>query len=412
MKNNYNLILFQPDLPSKEGILLKMKDYWIEPETKKINKKKISIIIICSVIIITLAIFIGIYINNKEAREWIDKNIFRKEVIQDNVTTIDLKEGQSNNIYAFNKYIGILNKNKLDIYANTGNKEKELEMQISNPLFNSANRFLIVGENKGQKVYLIEDKEIVWDTEIEGNIAQVHVNKNGYVAIVIVDTSYYKTVIAMYDPKGNEMFKKYLSTSRTADVDISNDNKYLAIAEVDTSGTMIQSNVRIISINDPANEQDETYQGEANKLITNIKYQDKNKLVCMYTDCIHVIEDKQDKPIINNENKKVTFQSVELTNHFISIEESSSGLFTADSVVKIVNTENKNEKEYTINSSIKEISTYGNIIALNLGTEVEFINTGGWLVKRYIANQEITQIAVSDNIASIIYRDKIEIVNL
>lgn len=389
-----------------------MKDYWIEPETKKINKKKLSIIIICSVIIITLAILIGIYINNKEAREWIDKNIFRKEVIQDNVTTIDLKEGQNNNIYAFNKYIGILNKNKFDIYANTGNKEKELEMQISNPLFNSANRFLIVGENKGQKVYLIEDKEIVWDTEIEGNIAQVHVNKNGYVAIVIVDTSYYKTVIAMYDPKGKEMFKKYLSTSRTADVDISNDNKYLAIAEVDTSGTMIQSNVRIISINDPANEQDETYQGESNKLITNIKYQDKNKLVCMYTDCIHVIEDKQDKPIINNENKKVTFQSVELTNHFISIEESSSGLFTADSVVKIVNAENKNEKEYTINSSIKEISTYGNIIALNLGTEVEFINTGGWLVKRYIANQEITQIAVSDNIASIIYRDKIEIVNL
>lgn len=389
-----------------------MKDYWIEPETKKINKKKLSIIIICSVIIITLAILIGIYINNKEAREWIDKNIFRKEVIQDNVTTIDLKEGQNNNIYAFNKYIGILNKNKFDIYANTGNKEKELEMQISNPLFNSANRFLIVGENKGQKVYLIEDKEIVWDTEIEGNIAQVHVNKNGYVAIVIVDTSYYKTVIAMYDPKGKEMFKKYLSTSRTADVDISNDNKYLAIAEVDTSGTIIQSNVRIISINDPANEQDETYQGESNKLITNIKYQDKNKLVCMYTDCIHVIEDKQDKPIINNGNKKVTFQSVELTNHFISIEESSSGLFTADSVVKIVNAENKNEKEYTINSSIKEISTYGNIIALNLGTEVEFINTGGWLVKRYIANQEITQIAVSDNIASIIYRDKIEIVNL
>lgn len=388
-----------------------MKDYWIEPEAKKINKKKISIIIICSVIIIALAIFIGIYINNKEAREWIDKNIFRKEVIQDNVTTIDLKEGQNNNIYAFNKYIGILNKNKFDIYGNTGNKEKELEMQISNPLFNSANRFLIVGENKGQKVYLIEDKEIVWDTEIEGNIAQVHVNKNGYVAIVIVDTSY-KTVIAMYDPKGNEMFKKYLSTSRTADVDISNDNKYLAIAEIDTSGTMIQSNVRIISINDPANEQDETYQGEANKLITNIKYQDKNKLVCMYTDCIHVIEDKQDKSIINNENKRVTFQSVELNNHFISIEERSSGLFTADSVVKIVNSENKNEKEYTINSSIKEISTYGNIIALNLGTEVEFINTGGWLVKRYIANQEITQIAVSDNIASIIYRDKIEIVNL
>ena len=387
-----------------------MKDFWIEPEEKKINKKRIIITVIIAIIIIALAVTIGVYINNKEAREWIDKNIFRKEVIQDKATTIELKEGQNNNIYAFNKYIGILNKNKFTIYSNTGSQEQELEIQISNPLFNSSNRFLIIGETKGQKIYVIEDKEIAWEAQVEGNISQVHINKNGYVAVVIVDTSY-KTVIAVYDPQGKEMFKKFLSSTRTADVDISNDNKYLAIAEIDTSGTIIQSNIRIASMSDPT-AQDETYQGENNKLITNIKYQDKNKLVCMYTDSVHIIEDKQDNTIIDNENRKVTFQSVELANHFISIEEKSSGLFTADSVVKIVNTENKNEKEYTIDSSIKEINTYGNIIALNLGTEIEFINTEGWLVKRYIANQEITQIAVSDNIASIIYRDKIEIINL
>ena len=387
-----------------------MKDFWIEPEAKKVNKKKIIITIIVGLIIITLAVFIGIYMNNKDAREWIDKNIFRKEIVQDKTTTIELKDGQNSNIYAFNKYIGILNKNKFTIYSNTGNQEKELEIQVSNPLFNSANRFLIIGETNGQKIYVLEDNEISWEAQVEGNISQVHINKNGYVAVVIVDTSY-KTVIAVYDPQGKEMFKKFLSTTRTADVDISNDNKYLAIAEIDTSGTIIQSNIRIASMNEPT-AQDETYKGENNKLITNIKYQDKNKLVCMYTDCIRVIEDKQDNLIINNEDKKITFQSVELTNNLISIEERTSGLFTANSVVKIVNTENKNEKEYTVDSSIKEINTYGNMIALNLGTEVEFINTGGWLVKRYIANQEITQISVSDNIATIIYRDKIEIINL
>ena len=387
-----------------------MKDFWIEPEEKKINKKRIIITVIIAIIIIALAVTIGVYINNKEAREWIDKNIFRKEIVQDKTTTIELKDGQNSNIYAFNKYIGILNKNKFTIYSNTGNQEKELEIQISNPLFNSANRFLIIGETNGQKIYVLEDNEIAWEAQVEGNIAQVHINKNGYVAVVIVDTSY-KTVIAVYNPKGKEMFKKFLSTTRTADVDISNDNKYLAIAEIDTSGTIIQSNIRIASMNEPT-AQDETYKGENNKLITNIKYQDKNKLVCMYTDCIRVIEDKQDNLIINNEDKKITFQSVELTNNLISIEERTSGLFTANSVVKIVNTENKNEKEYMVDSSIKEINTYGNMIALNLGTEVEFINTGGWLVKRYIANQEITQISVSDNIATIIYRDKIEIINL
>lgn len=114
----------------------------------------------------------------------------------------------------------------------------------------------------------------------------------------------------------------------------------------------------------------------------------------------------------NSQNKKMIFQSIELTNHATEIEEKSSGLFTADSVVNIVNIENQGTKEYTVNSVAKEIYTYGNIIALNLGTEVEFINTGGWLVKRYIANQEITKVVISDSIAGIIYRERIEIINL
>ena len=396
-----------------------MKDYWteIQSETKpkKINKKKIIILTIVILMAIFIIAGITIYKNNKEARDWIDKNIFRKEVMQDKVATIELKEEDNSNIYAFNKYIGILSKSKFTIYGNTGDTEKELDVQISNPIFSSANRFLTIAETKGQKLYLITDKDISWEANVEGNISQVQVNKNGYVAVVIVDTSY-KTVIAMYNPQGKEMFKTYLSSTRTADVSISNDNKYLAIAEVDTSGTMIQSNIKLISIekasSDPTNSVENTYKGESGKLIVNIKYQDKDKLVCMYTDSIHVIENGEDTVLWGNSNKKVIFEAIELNNHVTAIEEKSSGLFTADSLVSIINLENKNTKEYTVTSVTKEIYTYGDIIALNLGTEIEFINTEGWLVKRYIANQEITNVVVSSNMAGIIYRDKIEIINL
>lgn len=396
-----------------------MKDYWteIQNETKqkKINKKKIIILTIVILMAILIIAGITIYKNNKEARDWIDKNIFRKEVMQDKVATIELKEEDNSNIYAFNKYIGILSKSKFTIYGNTGDTEKELDVQISNPIFSSANRFLTIAETKGQKLYLITDKDISWEANVEGNISQVQVNKNGYVAVVIVDTSY-KTVIAMYNPQGKEMFKTYLSSTRTADVSISNDNKYLAIAEVDTSGTMIQSNIKLISIekasSDPTNSVENTYKGESGKLIVNIKYQDKDKLVCMYTDSIHVIENGEDTVLWDNSDKKVIFEAIELNNHVTAIEEKSSGLFTADSLVSIINLENKNTKEYTVTSVTKEIYTYGDIIALNLGTEIEFINTEGWLVKRYIANQEITNVVVSNNMAGIIYRDKIEIINL
>ena len=396
-----------------------MKDVWkeeFEEGVKKINKKKIIITIFIVILVVAIIITVGLYVSNKQIREWMDKNVFRKEVEQDTAITIELNEEQIENIYAFNKYIGILNQTKFTIYGNTGNKEASLDIQISNPIFSSANRFLAIAENKGQKFYLLEDKNIVWEAELDGNISQIYVNKNGYVAVLITGTSN-KTVIKMYNPEGKEMFSIFLAYTRAVDVSISNDNKHLAIAEVDTSGTMIQSSIRIMSIDKAEKGQTEdslekTYTSEVGKLITNIRYQEKGKLICMYTDSITEIENEKENILLESNDKKIIFQAIELENNICYVEEKSSGLFSADSVVNIINTDSKETRQYTVNYVAKEIYTNRNIIALNLGTEIEFINTGGWLVKRYIANQEITSIVVSDSIAGIIYRDKIEIINL
>ena len=229
---------------------------WKEIIKGKMMSKTIIVTIIIAILLMFFLTVVIIYYNDIEIREWIDKNIFRKEVSQDNVSTIEIKESENSIIYAFNRYIGILNKNQFTIYGSSGNAEKTLEVEVSNPIFDSANRFLVMAEKKGKKLYLLMDKEVEWEAEIEGNISQVHVNKNGYVAVVITDTSY-KTVIAMYSPEGKPKFKTYLSSTRTADVTISNDNKHLAIAEVDTSGTIIQSNIKIISIDKASTEAEE-----------------------------------------------------------------------------------------------------------------------------------------------------------
>lgn len=393
-----------------------MKDFWKEPEEKKINKKKIIIATIIAIIITILVAIIAIYANNKNARNWIDKNILQKEKTQNNLPSIEIDESDNASIYAFNKYIGILNKNNFEIYDNTGKKDKTLTLEITKPIYNSNNRYLAVAEEKGQKIYLIEDKEIKWETEVEGNISQITVNKNGYVAVTIVDTSY-KAVIQMYDSQGNALFKTFLSSTRVASTTISEDNKYLAIAEIDTSGTMIQSNIKIYSIDDAKNNSEKslkkTYNGENNDLITDIKYQEKDKLLCMYTDKIKLIKTDETTDTIQEFNdKKISFASIELANSTVTVEEKSSGIFTADSVLNIINSDNKSTSIYTTETVTKEVYTKGDLIALNLGSEVEFINTNGWLVKKYIAEQEITSIVLSNSIAGIIYRDKIEIINM
>lgn len=393
-----------------------MKNFWLEPEQKKVNKKKLIISIIIAIFLVIFTTVTILYVNNKQVRNWIDKNILQKEKTQNNLPSIEIEESDNSSIYAFNKYIGILNKNNFEIYDNTGKKENELTLEITKPIFNSNNRYLVVAEEKGQKLYLIADKEVVWEKNIEGNISQVVVNKNGYVAVTIVDTLY-KTTISMYDNKGDELFKTFLKSTRVVSTSISEDNKYLAIAEIDTSGTIIQSNIKIISIengkNDAENSIKKVYNGENNDLITNIKYQEKDKLLCMYSDKITVIKtDETVDTIQEYKDKKVSFASIELSNASITVEEKSSGIFTADSIVNIIDSDNKSTSLYTAESVTKEIYTSNNIIALNLGSEVEFINTGGWLVKKYVAEQEITSVVLSNSIAGIIYRDKIEIINL
>lgn len=393
-----------------------MKDFWIEPEQKKVNKKKVATSIIIGIILILLIIITIVYANNKGARNWIDKNILRKEKTQNNLPSIEIEEPDNSSIYAFNKYIGILNKNIFQIYDNTGKKVNELTIEITKPIFSSNNRYLAIAEEKGQKLYLIEDNNIIWETKVEGNISQIVVNKNGYVAVTIVDTLY-KTIVSMYDNKGEEQFKTFLKSTRAISTSISEDNKYLAIAKIDTSGTMIQSSVEVMPIEDVKNNPDNSvkkiYDGESNDLIINIKYQEKDKLLCMYTDKITVIKtDGTVEKLQEYGNKKVSFASIELSNTSITVEEKSSGIFTADSIVNIINSDNKSKSMYTAEAVTKEIYTSNNIIALNLGSQVEFINTSGWLVKRYIAEQEITSIVLSNSVAGIIYRDKIEIINL
>lgn len=392
-----------------------MVDFWNEPN-QKINKKKLIIISIVIILIIIFTIIIAMYINNKTARYWIDKYILHKELTQNNLANIEIEDIDNSYICAFNKHIGILSKNNFKIYDNTGKEENKLTLEIAKPIFDENNRYLAVAETKGQKLYLIEDKEIIWERNVEGNISEINVNKNGYVAVTIVDTNY-KTIIAMYDNKGEALFKTFFSSTRVVATSISNDNKYLAIAEIDTSGTILQTNVKIISIEegkkDAENSVKKIYKGENNELITNIKYQEKNKLLCMYSNKITCIkEDETVETLQEYQKKKISYASIDLTNSSITVEEKSSGLFTADSVVNIINSENRSTSLYTAESVTKEIYTKNNVIALNLGAEVEFINTNGWLLKRYTAEQEITSIVLSSSIAGIVYRDKIEIVNL
>lgn len=389
----------------------------IESENKTLNKKKVIFSIIILIIIIVLVIVSSLYITNTSFRETMDKYVFRKSITENNLDYIEIDTENSPNIFAYDKYIVTLEKNTLTQYSQSGKKEGSLEIQVSDPIFDAEGKYLVVAEKNKQKIYLIYNDNIVWEKDIEGNISKINVNKNGYTSVIISGTTY-KSVIAVYDKEGKELFKTYLSSTVAVDSSISEDNKYMSFGEVNTSGTLIQSSIKTVSIEKakqtPSDSIINTYDAEQNDLIINIQYQDKNRLICMYNSSIHIIKDGKDEVLVslNEKDNNITFSDIELSSNAYRIIEKSAGLFKSNSTVEIYNTTSKKQNIYNFNGVAKKVYSYGNIIAIDLGSKVLFINMNGWLIKKYNSAQDIKNIVLTDNLAGIVYRDKIEFISL
>ena len=380
---------------------------------KSINKKKMIIAISIGIILVVVAITMLLYYSSRDVRKFLDQYLFRKNITQEKLDSIELNYDSNINVFAYDKKICILAENKLMQYNSSGKLENEIELEINNPVYNINNKYIAISEKNGSKLNLISGSEILWAKDVDGNISKINVNNNGYVSVILTGTAY-KSVIATFDNKGNELFKRYLATTTVVDTTISNDNKYLAFAEVNTSGTTIQSNIKIVSIEEPSESVIYTYKADNNKLITNIKYDDNNQIICMFDNEITSIQNENNTVLMSlRENgKNINFSNINLNNYIYRAIEENDGIFNTNTVIEIKGTTNDKNVVYTVEGAAKDIYSFNNVIAISLGQEIEFINTSGWLLKRYSSLQEVQNVVLGNGIAGIVYQDKVEIVNL
>ncbi len=381
----------------------------------KLNRKRIVITIAVILFIILLIVAIVLYISKKNVRNWADINIFRKIVSEQDIQSINLNTDKINQIHVYNNYISVLNDKTVTLYNSYGEKITSIEVNINSAIFDSSQKYFAIAENKGNEICLIFDKTYLWSQKLEGEILQIHVNRNGFVAVITTDATH-KSIVTFFDSQGKKLFTSYFASTRIVDASISNDNKYIAIGELDTSGTIIKSNIKILSVQNaqqnPENTVIYTYEAEDEVLITNVKYQSKNQIACIYNNGLGVIKDQTYREVIKADNDNITYLANDFNNHVAYVDEQNTGLFKAQSNVHIVNTSDYQEKIYIMDYVAKDIYANDNVIAINVGTEIYFVDTNGWLIKRYTANQEITNVKFSESLATIIYKDKIVIIDL
>jgi len=394
-----------------------MKDFWAEElqNQQKGKLKKLILLGIILLIIIAILVLISIYFLNMEFRNWCDETILRKEMLQEEAKYIELDGDENTRVYAYDKYICVFRKKTLEFYNKVGTKVDEIELDLNKAVFTSAGRYMAICEEEGPKFYLICGKDKIYENEVEGAITHINVSRNGHVSVVFSNTSY-KSIVDVYDRSGKEIFKTNLVTSRVVDVSISQDSKYLAIAEVDLSGILIKSSIQIVSMElaqkNPTEAIIYKYEAPTDKLIMNIEYQEQNKLICMYNDSIEILQDKKSNLLMNLENQKLAFMTIELNNRIALLQEMSTGEYSADTKVRIVNPETSKESYYISKDVAKAIETSEHKIAINFGSELHIISKNGILLKKYISDAEINDIVMAEGLIGLVYKDKIYIINL
>jgi len=377
----------------------------------KKQKNKIIKIIIISTIIAIISATILLYIYNVNVRTFIDKYILRKEIFEENLVQIDILERDNSYFFAYDDKILVLTNNILYAYEASGEIGYSINIEIANPIFKSNDKYLCIAEKGGKKVYVINNENILWQRETEYPINNIEINKKGFVSISTIGTSY--KIIEVYNNKGEEQIKTYLSNTNVVSMALSEDSKKLAIGEINFSGTLVKSNIKIVDMEiAKQNSQQNSfvnYSLSEGVLLTKLKYVE-DILVCMCENAIYKIENQQFNEIVNFNSENILF--AEIAENVMLVKKVKSNLLSSEIEIVMIDVKNNKKNTYKLEKEPKSICAYKNLIAANTGSELIIINDLGWLTRKYISTHEINKIILTNSIVGVIYKSRIGIIQL
>lgn len=309
----------------------------------------------------------------------------------------------------------IVGNNYMHGYSASGKENFDLNVSLKNAVTATAGDYCIVGEKDASKIYMINSNAKIWELDVQGNILDVSVNKNGYAAIVYKQVGY-KSLVKVIKPDGDELFTTYLASNYAIDVEVSNDNKTLAIAEIDAEGVNVKSVIELINMNDLDSKNSSKFALDDNTLITNIEYNSKNKLVVQTDKNILILDDDNLCNFVEDFSDKTKFVSIENPDNPVTISKLDNGLFDTTYVLKIYNYKASGSTfdEYKIDEAPSVVTAQNGYIALLLEKELIIVNSNGKLVKKSDVSGSVKSVIIfnNGNALAVVHRDKVEFMKI
>lgn len=378
-----------------------------------VNLKKYRLLLI--IFIVISIILFSLYLGVENFRKFVDEKVIKKEVEENSSKSTYLLTGSKSNVIPTLDNIYTVQSGQLKSYDKYGIEKNSERVSISNPIFDSSDKYATISEKQSISFYLLEDGKVKWEKKVDTPIVGIKVNKNGYVA-VMSENNIYKAVVTVFNNKGDKLFKTYVSDSYGMSASISNDNKYLVIGSVNYSKTIANSNIKIVSMEKAKTDPDGAIINEYNigKLLIDIKIKDGGEVIGQFSNSINRfgILDKKEEEIYKLESN-VEFVDINNNNNIALIEKKVENENNSKFYLKIINAYGKQVSIYDLEDKLpKEILCRNDTIGINMNNGINIYTENGWLKKKYKSSTEIRDFNLSDSILTVIYRDKYEVIGI
>lgn len=378
-----------------------------------VNLRKYRLLLI--IFIVISIILFSLYLGVENFRKFVDEKVIKKEVEENSSKSTYLLTGNKSNVIPTLDNIYTVQSGQLKSYDKYGIEKNSERVSISNPIFDSSDKYATISEKQSISFYLLEDGKVKWEKKVDTPIVGIKVNKNGYVA-VMSENNIYKAVVTVFNNKGDKLFKTYVSDSYGMSASISNDNKYLVIGSVNYSKTIANSNIKIVSMEKAKTDSDGAIINEYNigKLLIDIKIKDGGEVIGQFSNSItrFGILDKKEEEIYKLESN-VEFVDINNNNNIALIEKKVENENNSKFYLKIINAYGKQVSIYDLDDKLpKEILCRNDTIGINMNNGINIYTENGWLKKKYKSSTEIRDFNLSDSILTVIYRDKYEVIGI
>ena len=383
-------------------------------EAKSGNKSKLLLFLLFIAVIMLTAYTAYLKSGNKDLAKIDLKKLISTAMAESsyeegetNVTEIKYEAKDKPNFQIYKDLIIKCTLYSITALDKNGEEQWSIPVLLNMPLLKSSEARLLVADIGGRAIYIVEGKSIKWQTNVEGNIINAHINEKGFISVVH-EVEGYKAAIVIFDPDGQEVFTRYIADNFVLSCEVLPSEQQIIINSLDVSGANAGSYIEFTDLTGNPFAALVPEQGQIYPFLLSLS---DNSFVLL-NDTTYIYYNKNREKLWENKYKKIYASGVFSDKYFI-VAANKDSVKDELTQVFILNKEGKEIAKQNIGGQIYNISTNHDIAAVNNKREVYFINNKGGFENKYSSISDIEKVLFfNKNEAALITKNCITIIKI